>query len=274
MTIDEALAMARARGVDRLDAAVLLAHVTGRSRTWLMAHGGDDLAATAITAFQGLCERRHGGEPLAYLTGEREFFGLRLAVSPAVLVPRPDTELLVDWALELLDRPLSGPNPSVVDLGTGSGAIALALASRRPRARVTATDTNGSALAVALENGRRLGLSVRWRLGDWWQAVAGERFDLAVSNPPYVAEHDPHLAALAHEPRSALVAGELGLADLRRIVELAPAHVSGWLLVEHGWDQAEAVRGLLRAAGARAVETRLDLAGHARCTGGSWTPDR
>lgn len=271
MTIDEALAEARARGIDRLDSAVLLAYVTGRSRTSLMAHGGDGLDATAMTTFACLCDRRRGGEPLAYLTGEREFFGLRLAVSPAVLVPRPDTETLVVWALELLAGPLGGQRPAVIDLGTGSGAVALALASRCPSARITATDLSEAALAVARANGQRLGLPVRWRSGDWWQAVAGERFDLALSNPPYVAEGDPHLAGLAHEPRCALVAADAGLAALRRIVELAPAHVSAWLLVEHGWDQAEAVRGMLRAAGAAAVETRLDLAGHPRCTGGCWT---
>ncbi len=270
MTVDEALVDARLRGVDRLDAAVLLAHVLGQPRTWLIAHGTDTLPAPECDVFARLCERLRGGEPLAYLTGEREFFNLRLAVSPAVLVPRPDTETLVVWALELLGGPLNGPNPSVVDLGTGSGAIALALASRCPRARLTATDSSVAALAVAEANGRRLGLTVRWLAGDWWQAVGEERFDLAVSNPPYVAADDPHLPALAHEPRTALVAADGGLADIRRIVEWAPAHVSGWLLVEHGWNQAEAVRSMLLAAGADAVETRHDLAGHARCTGGCW----
>jgi len=270
MTIDEALADARLRGVERLDAAVLLAHVLDRPRTWLIAHGSNALAAPASDAFARLCERRRTGEPLAYLTGEREFFDLRLKVSPAVLVPRPDTETLVVWALELLEGPLDGPNPSVVDLGTGSGAIALALASRCPRARVTATDSSAAALAVAEANGRRLGLEVRWQAGDWWQAVGEERFDLAVSNPPYVAPDDPHLPALAYEPQTALVAADGGLSGIRRIVELAPAHVSGWLLVEHGWNQAEAVRRMLLAAGAYAVETRPDMAGHARCTGGCW----
>jgi len=160
----------------------------------------------------------------------------------------------------------------VLDLGTGSGAIALALAHRRPQARVSAVDASADALAVARANASRLGLTVNWRCGDWWTPVAGERFDLVVSNPPYIAEGDPHLPALAHEPRQALVSGADGLADLRRIVASAPAYLApgGWLLLEHGWDQAAAVRGLLAAAGLAQTQSRRDLGGVERCSGGRW----
>jgi release factor glutamine methyltransferase len=206
---------------------------------------------------------------LAYLTGLREFHGLVLRVDRAVLVPRPDTETLADWAIERL-RALCAtrPSPRAIDLGTGSGAVALAMAKACPQADVTMTDISDAALAVAAGNARRLGLPVRPRLGDWWSAVAGERFDLAVANPPYVAAGDPHLHALRHEPQQALVAGEGGLAALRRIVAAARPHLTGWLLLEHGWDQAEAVRNLLQEAGFSAITTRRDLHDHDRCSGG------
>jgi release factor glutamine methyltransferase len=268
-TIDEALAAARASGVDRLDAALLLAHRLGRDRAWLIAHGDELLDAAAALGFEADCRRRLDDVPLAYLVGERDFFGLRLRVSPAVLVPRPDTETLVRWALELIDDGSLHelPHPAVIDLGTGSGAIALALAANCPRARVTATDISAAALQLARANGARLGLNVQWSHGDWWAAVGAGRFDLAVANPPYVVAQDRHLAALRHEPQDALVAAEAGLAEIRRIVDAAPRHVTGWLLVEHGWDQAVAVRGLLQTAGGRDVQTRLDLAGQPRCSG-------
>jgi release factor glutamine methyltransferase len=260
------LEVARSAGLDRLDAQLLLAAVLGRPRTWLIAHDDVCLPAEAETRWRALLGRRAAGEPLAYLLGEKEFHGLALEVSPAVLVPRPDTETLVEWALEILaaDAPAT-----VVDLGTGSGAIALALARSRPLASVTAVDTSESALAVARGNGHRHGLTVRWLAGDWFAGLAGERFELIVSNPPYIAEGDPHLAALQHEPIEALTSGADGLNALRRIVADAPAHLEpgGWLLLEHGHDQAEAVCALLARAGLSEPRTRRDLAGLPRCSG-------
>jgi release factor glutamine methyltransferase len=206
--------------------------------------------------------------PLAYLVGEREFFGLRLRVSPAVLVPRPDTETLVHWALEVLNGSLRElPHPAVIDLGTGSGAIALAIAANCPRACVSATDISAAALQLARANGARLGMTVQWSQGDWWAAVEAGRFDVAVANPPYVHAQDPHLAALRHEPAQALIAAESGLAEIRCIIDAASRHVSGWLLLEHGCDQAPAVRALLQSAGGSDVQTRPDLSGQARCSG-------
>ncbi|MFO1339722.1 MAG: peptide chain release factor N(5)-glutamine methyltransferase [Burkholderiaceae bacterium] len=272
-SIGAALARGREAGLDRLDALLLLGHVLGRDRTWLIAHDDDDLPAAAATRYAALCARRAAGEPLAYLVGEREFHGLGLQVSPAVLVPRPDTETLVDWALDLLAGDLAGrPGPTVVDLGTGSGAIALAVKHGRPAAAVDAVDLSEAALAVARGNAERLGLPVRFHAGSWWQALAGRRFDLALSNPPYIASGDPHLAALAHEPTLALTPGGDGLDAIRAIVAGAPAHLApgAWLLLEHGWDQAAAVAGLLGAAGFASIGHRQDLAGHTRCTGGRW----
>lgn len=270
LTVAQALREARAQGIDRLDAQLLLAAVLGRPRSWLLAH--DDVALTSPQqqGYAAHCERRAGGEPLAYLLGEKEFHGLTLQVGPDVLVPRPDTETLVDWALELLRQ---GPaRPAVLDLGTGSGAIALAITHDHPAACVCATNVSAAALAVARANGERLGLAVEWLHADWWTALAGRRFDLVLSNPPYIAAGDPHLAALAHEPQAALVAGEGGLAALRAISAQAGAHLrrGGWLLLEHGYDQADAVRAMLAAAGFGAIETRADLGGRPRCTGGRW----
>jgi release factor glutamine methyltransferase len=267
MNVDGALAFARALGVERLDAMLLLAHHLGRSRAWLLAHREAVLDAAAQARFEADCRHRGDGVPLAYLTGEREFRGLMLKVDPSVLVPRPDTETLADWAIERVAAART-TRPRVLDLGTGSGALALAIAAACPHAHVTATDTNAAALNVASANAQRLGLPVHFRHGDWWQAVPGERFELVVSNPPYIAADDPHLPALRHEPQQALVAGDDGLAALRRLVADAPAHVSGWLLLEHGWNQAAAVQDLMSQAGFRDVETRRDLQGHARCTGG------
>lgn len=275
MSPREALARARAAGVDRLDAQLLLGAVLGRPREWLLAHDDAPLADEAAARFDTLLARRAAGEPVAYLLGEREFHGLVLKVAPAVLVPRPDTETLVDWALELLAGPLAGQAaPAVADLGTGSGAIALAVRHACPRARLFASDASADALAVARANGERLGLPVHWRQGDWWQpyAAAGvPPLALALSNPPYIAAGDPHLPALRHEPVQALVPpGGDGLAALRAIVAGAPPHLApgGWLLLEHGHDQADAVALLLRDAGFAAVQHRQDLAGHRRCTGG------
>ncbi len=271
MTLAQALACAATLGLSRLDAQLLLLHVLGRGsheRAWLLAHDDEALAEARAQAFDALCRRRLAGEPVAYLVGEKEFFGLPLAVDARVLVPRPDTEVLVEWALERLP-PV--PAPRVIDLGTGSGAIALALKHRRPDARVEAVDRSAGALAVAAANARRLGLDIVLREASWLEG-AGTGYDLIVSNPPYIAEGDPHLPDLAHEPRSALAAGTDGLDDLRQIVARAPAHLvpGGWLLLEHGWDQAAAVRALLSAAGFADVASRQDLAGIERCSGGRW----
>jgi release factor glutamine methyltransferase len=274
MQIADALAEARARGVARLDAQLLLGHLLGRPRVWLIAHDTQALTAAQADDLRVLLARRADGEPLAYLVGEREFHGLSLQVTPAVLVPRPETELLVDWALQRLQG-IAG-TPQVVDLGTGSGAVALAIARDCPRARVCASDASAEALDVAGANARRHGLAVEWLHGDWWAPFAGRRFALAVSNPPYVAAADPHLVDLRHEPQAALTPGGDGLAALRRIVEGAPAHLlpAAWLLLEHGHDQAAAVRSLLGACGFVEAETRHDLAGLPRCTGAVWPGEK
>jgi release factor glutamine methyltransferase len=268
MTLKEALAAAARQGLARIDAQLLLLHVLGRTGTdrgWLIAHDDAALSRADAARFLALCGRRAEGEPLAYLTGEKEFFGLPLRVDARVLVPRPDSETLVEWALELL-RDI--PQPRVLDLGTGSGAIALAIQSARPDAQVEAVDRSAGALAVASANAQRLGLPVRFREADWLQGAG--RHHLIVSNPPYIAAADPHLAALQHEPRAALVAGADGLDDLRTIVAAAPAHLEpgGWLLLEHGYDQAGAVRALLAGAGCVEPVSRRDLAGVERCSGG------
>jgi release factor glutamine methyltransferase len=271
----QALAEARSAGLDRLDAQLLLLHALGKSaaeRAWLVAHDQDTLPFDAAERFTALCARRAQGEPLAYLVGRQEFFGLTLSVDPRVLIPRPDTETLVNWALEPLQPPLP-PAARVLDLGTGSGAIALALQQARPAWQVSAIDASADAVAVARSNAQALGLNVPVTLSRWLESVTGE-FDLMVSNPPYVREGDPHLVALGHEPTQALTAGADGLDDLRQIIAAAPGHLAGggWLLLEHGWDQAAPVSGLLRARGFEAVGSRPDLAGILRCTGGRW-PD-
>ena len=268
-TLADALREAAASRLDRLDAQLLLLHVLGRpadERGWLIAHDTDALPAPQLASYRALCARRAAGEPVAYLVGEKEFFGLALAVDARVLVPRPETETLVEWALEVL---AGRERPRVVDLGTGSGAIALAIAHRRPDAQVEGVDASQDALAVAQQNASRLGLPVSFRRGSWLEGTL-PRYDLVVSNPPYVAQADPHLAALTHEPLQALAAGPDGLDDLRTIVAQAPACLApgGWLLLEHGWDQAGAVRALLRDAGFGEIASRADLAGIPRCTGG------
>ncbi|MDH6591147.1 release factor glutamine methyltransferase [Variovorax sp. TBS-050B] len=270
-TVAQALAAAAALGVDRLDAQLLVLHAVDRApheRAWLLAHDTDAFPASAWPALSERLSRRLAGEPVAYLLGEKEFHGLSLQVDARVLVPRPDTETLVDWALQCL---ADQPTPRVLDLGTGSGAIALALQHARADARVDAVDASADALAVAEANGRRLGLAVRFRQGDWLDGADGG-YALIASNPPYIAAGDPHLPALRHEPPGALVAGADGLDDIRRIVAEAPPHLAdgGWLLLEHGHDQAEAVRRLLAARGYAEVQSREDLAGIERCSGGIW----
>ena len=289
MNVAQALQAAIALGLDRLDAQLLLLHTLGRpqaERAWLLAHDHDEVAPADARQYVQLCARRAAGEPLAYIVGHKEFFGLEFKVDPRVLVPRPETETLVEWALELLScHPGLDPGsmtswvagqarddkPLVIDLGTGSGAIALAIKQARPGARVEAVDASPGALEVAAANARSLGLDVSLRLSSWLTGTAG-RYDLIVSNPPYVAAQDPHLAALTHEPLSALAAGPDGLQDIRAIVAQAATHLrpGGWLLLEHGWDQAGLVRALLQAAGFAEVDSRRDLAGIERCSGGQW----
>ena len=270
-TLRDALAQAQALGLERIDAQLLLLHTLNRAdagRAWLLAHDTDALPLQEQARFIALCQRRAAGEPVAYLRGMKEFYGLQLQVDARVLDPRPDTETLVDWALELL-APLAAPR--VLDLGTGSGAIALALQHQRPDAQVSAVDASADALAVAQANATRLGLAVQFARGDWLRGVVGQ-FDAIVSNPPYIAAADPHLAALRHEPLQALASGADGLDDIRTIAAQAPVHLlpGGWLLLEHGWDQADAVQTLLRAAGLVEVQSRKDLAGIVRCSGGQW----
>lgn len=254
-----------------LEAHVLLGEAAGRPRSWLLAHPEAALTPEAVERFAALLGRRQAGEPVAYLLGRREFFGLELRVTPAVLIPRPETELLVELALAHI--PVAAP-VRVLDLGTGSGAVALALARHRPRARVTAVDRSAAALEVARENARRLGLEhVSFLEGDWFAPLAGgERFDLIVGNPPYVAEGDPHLARgdVRFEPREALAAGPDGLDALRAIAREAGRWLTpgGLLLLEHGHDQGPACRALFEAAGFAAVQTHRDLEGRERVTGG------
>jgi release factor glutamine methyltransferase len=265
-----------AQGLDLLDAEWLLLHVLApneRNRAWLRSHADDVLTPEQLQVHALACQRRLNGEPLAYITGERGFYGLSLAVDARVLDPRPDTETLVDWALDVLH---GVPAPQVVDLGTGSGAIALALQHHRPDARVLAVDASAAALAVAQSNARRLNLPVVFVQGSWLTPLppesATEGMHLIASNPPYIADNDPHLAALRHEPREALTSGPDGLDDIRHIVSHAPTHLraGGWLLLEHGHDQAPAVQALLAARGFNEVQSRNDLGGMVRCTGGIW----
>jgi release factor glutamine methyltransferase len=241
----------------------LLAEVAGFSQASLAASPEEEIPFDVESAFLELIERRKAGMPVAYLLGRKEFYGLDLSVNPSVLIPRPETELLVDLALE------RGPK-SVLDLGTGSGAIALALKMHLKNSRVVAVDADVSALQVAKRNAAKHGLEVDFRHGRWFEPVAGERFDLVVANPPYVAEGDPHLADLRYEPRSALVSGADGLDATREIVSSVGAFLrpGGWLLLEHGRGQDAAVRSLIAAVGLESVTTWPDLAGIARVTGG------
>jgi release factor glutamine methyltransferase len=264
------LAVAAARLGERADAELLLLHVLQQPRSWLFTHADDVPDMDVQTAYAGLVERRAAGEPVAYITGRRGFWSLDLEVSPATLIPRPETELLVELALQRL--PLVAAC-SVADLGTGSGAIALAIARERPRARVVATDASAEALAVARRNAQRHALdNVAFVHGDWLAPLAGQHFDLIVSNPPYIEAADPHLAQgdLRYEPPAALASGSDGLDAIRRIVRDARAHLhpDAWLLFEHGWNQGEAVRALLEAVGYGDVFTAKDLEQRDRVSGG------
>ena len=270
LSIQAALATAQTLGLARLDAQLLLLHSLGKpetDRAWLLTHDGDALPDQAAQMFRGLSLRRAAGEPLAYIVGYKEFFGLRFNVDSTVLIPRPDTETLVQWSLDLLAG-LDGAR--VLDLGTGSGAIAVSLAHQL-KTSVDATDLSEKALLVARENARQLGVDVQFLLSRWLEKVSGH-YHLIASNPPYIADADPHLAALAHEPLNALTAGSDGLSDIRQIVQFAPDHLypGGWLLLEHGYDQASVVRQLLVQRGFTQVQSRMDLASIARCSGGQW----
>ena len=274
MQISRALNLAVSPRLTRLEAQWLMLHVLARmphERAWLLAHDDQVLDASAWALFQACCQRRLEGEPVAYITGHTSFFGLDLIVDNRVLDPRADTETLVDWCLEHLEAAHSA---RVLDLGTGSGAIALAVAHARPRAEVTAIDASTGALAVAQANAARLGLQIDFRQGDWFAATPPlpYRFDVIVSNPPYIRSGDTHLAALTHEPLSALVSAADGLNDLRQIIDAAPQHLAqgGWLLLEHGYDQAQAVRGLLAAQGFTQIRSRTDINGIERCSGGQF----
>lgn len=260
MTVAEAIA---GSGIDAREARLLLAEVAGYSQASLAASPEQEIPFEVENAFFGLIERRKAGIPVAYLLGRKEFYGLALAVNPSVLIPRPETELLVDLALERKPE-------SVLDLGTGSGAVALAIKHERPNCRVVGVDADLSALLTARRNAAKLNLEVDFRHGRWFEPVAGERFDLIVSNPPYVAAGDPHLPVLRHEPRLALVAGPDGLDCIRDILKGVTPHLSpgAWLLLEHGMGQDGEVRALLAAAGLESVTTWPDLAGIARISGG------
>lgn len=252
----------------RLDAELLLSYVTRASRASLIAWPDRQLTHEQAAQFSEMVERRAQGEPLAYITGEREFWSFALKVTPDTLIPRPETELLVEQSLACVPQDAAW---RLADLGTGSGAVALAIASERPRCSMIATDASAAALAVARENAERLSLkNVSFRQGRWFEPLQGERFHLIASNPPYVAENDPHLHDLRYEPSAALASGADGLDDIREIIAEAPKHLfaGGWLLLEHGWDQGPAVKAIMQERGFKDVVVHPDLEGRDRVTAG------
>jgi release factor glutamine methyltransferase len=268
--LDEAQAQLLASDSPRLDAEVLLSHVTGHPRSHLFAWPEEQVEERLAEKYRDLVSRRAGGEPVAHLTGEREFWSLELKVTPDTLIPRPDTELLVEQALAIIPEAAGW---DVADLGTGSGAIALAIGRERPGCRVVAVEQSEGALRVAQENGRRHGITnVTFRSGSWFDPLAGEKFELIVSNPPYVASYDPHLSEgdVRFEPRSALVAGADGLDDIRYLIANAPRYLKpgGWLLLEHGFDQGRRIQQLFYEHGYRPVTGFRDYQGHDRVTAG------
>lgn len=261
-------------GLAPADARVLMRAALNVDDAFLVAHPEHVLDAAQLARFRAMAVRRRDGEPVAYLTGEREFYSLTFRISPAVLIPRPETELLVEAALARL--PEDGSS-SVLDLATGSGCVAVALARHRPRAQVTATDISAEALALARDNAAAHRARIEFIQSDWFASLAARRFDLIVANPPYVALADPHLSEgdARFEPRQALVAGPKGLDAIEILVEHACDHLvsGGWLLFEHGYDQGDCVQALLAAAGYEQLLTLRDLAGHPRVSGGL-TPSR
>lgn len=268
MTVRELIASAH---IDRGEAETLLATVLGVDRGWLFAHGDDSIEKAAIDRFNALTHARRAGEPLAYLLGYCDFWTVRLQVNQHVLIPRRETEHLVEWALEQIDAGAS----RVLDMGTGSGAIALSCKASRPAAQVSGLDSSPHALDCARENAIALGLEVDWLLSDWFSALSSRTWQLIIANPPYIAADDPHLLQgdLPAEPASALIGGATGMESLQHIIQHARDHLSdgGWLLLEHGFDQASAVRAALQEHGFCAVTTRADWSGHERLTGGQWT---
>ena len=275
-TLAQCLSQAHGMGLARVDAHMLLLHSLDRhlhDRAWLLAHDTDTLSALQLAQWETALQRRLDGEPVAYITGRKDFFGLTLSVDARVLDPRPDTETLVAWALAVLPE---APTPNalrLLDLGTGSGAVALAMQYARPDTQVWAVDASEGALAVARANAEQLDLPVHFIASDWFAQI-NVNFDLIVANPPYIAQADPHLHALRHEPIQALTSGCDGLNAIRHIIQNAQAYLadSAWLLLEHGHDQAERVKSLLLQAGFIQVQSRTDLAGHARCSGGQKAP--
>jgi release factor glutamine methyltransferase len=261
LTVGEAI---RSSGIDPREARLLLAAATGFSEASVLADPERELPVEVQRSFLEMAARRSAGEPVAYILGRKEFYGLDLTVTPAVLIPRPETELLVDLALARTPA-------SILDVGTGSGAIALALKRHLPAARLVATDASAAALEVAKRNAVRFGLDIEFRHGRWFEPVAGERFEAIISNPPYVMVNDPHLPGLQFEPRFAFESGPDGLDAIRIIAREAPRHLlpGGWLLLEHGEGQHEAVRALLEAAGLETTESWPDLAGIPRVSGGT-----
>lgn len=261
-------AVLAASGLVPFEAKILLARVLDRDRAWIAAHADDDIDAAAAKAFDALARRRRDGEPVAYLVGKKEFYGLDLLVTPDVLIPRPETELLVELAFGKLTPDRIG---SALDLGTGSGAVALAIASQRPQASVLGVDSSRAAVLLATRNAARLELgNVSFVESHWFDVLHGQRFDLVVGNPPYIATDDPHLTEgdLRFEPPEALRGGPDGLAAIRAIIATAPAHLNagGWLLLEHGYDQAPRVRDAMVEAGLIDATSARDLAGIQRVT--------
>ena len=262
-------------GLERSEAfsemKVLIRHLLAVDAVWLIGHEADALEADQQLAFEALVQRRLNGEPIAYILGSREFYGLRLKTTPATLIPRPDTEILVETALAKIPQ---NSNLNVLDLGTGTGAVALAIAVQRPQTKVSAVDASHGALKVATENAQSLNLSnVRLLESNWFSALLSEKFDLIVSNPPYIAQHDEHLKQgdLRFEPISALASGVDGLDDIRKIIQAAPDYLNpnGWLMLEHGYNQADAVAVLLNARGFSQIEHAKDIAGTLRVTFGA-----
>lgn len=281
MTHQQALDAGKTMGIDLLDAQLLLLHALGRScheRAWLLAHDTDQMLQDEQNQYMALLQRRAIGVPVAYLTGVKEFYGLPFSVDKRVLVPRPETETLVEWASELITlqaKQSAGKPLKVLDLGTGSGILAITLKHLHPFIDASATDKSEQALSMAQLNASDLlpeGESVRFLQGEWFSPLVDEKFYLIVSNPPYIAENDEHLNALEHEPIEALTSGEDGLDDIRHIVGHAAKYLlpGGWLLLEHGYDQSERVQKLFDQAGFANVQTRSDLAGIDRITGAQW----